>query len=52
MELLTPLSKFMLAHNMEREEIIRLGIDLCRALERCESLNIIHRDIKPDNIFI
>ena len=52
MELLTPLSKYMLAHNMEREEIIRLGIDLCRALERCESLNIIHRDIKPDNIFI
>ena len=52
MELLTPLSKYMLAHSMGREEIIRLGIDLCRALERCESLNIIHRDIKPDNIFI
>ena len=52
MELLTPLTKYISSRSMNRNEIIRLGIDLCRALERCESLNIIHRDIKPENIFI
>lgn len=39
MELLTPLSNYMLTHSMSREEIIHLGIDLCCALERCEALN-------------
>ena len=35
-----------------RAEVIRLGTDLCRALEVCGQYNIIHRDIKPANIFI
>lgn len=34
-----------------REETIRIGIDICKALELCEKRNIIHRDIKPSNIF-
>ncbi len=32
--------------------MIRLGIDICRALEYCQKMNVIHRDIKPENIFI
>ena len=32
--------------------VIKLGIDLSRALELCEKCRIIHRDIKPQNIFI
>lgn len=32
--------------------MIRLGKDICRALILCEERNIIHRDIKPDNIMI
>lgn len=36
---------------MSREGVIGLGIDICKALESCESQNIIHRDIKPSNIF-
>ncbi len=53
MELLTPLDSYIRKHKtISRQEIIRLGIDLCRALELCQKHNIIHRDIKPENIFI
>ena len=33
-------------------EIIQVGIDICTALEGCEKNGVIHRDIKPDNIFV
>lgn len=39
-------------HPFSRRDIIRLGIDMCRALEVCQKHNIIHRDIKPENIFV
>ena len=32
--------------------IAKAGVDICRALEACHKKSIIHRDIKPDNIFI
>ena len=32
--------------------IAKVGVDICRALEACHKKSIIHRDIKPDNIFI
>lgn len=37
--------------NLNREQVIRLGIDICKALELCERNNVIHRDIKPSNLF-
>ena len=52
LELLTPLDVYMEHHRMTRQDIIRLGIDICKALERCRALDVIHRDIKPGNIFI
>ena len=53
MELLTPITSYMKTNkSFTRREIIRLGIDLCRALEVCQRYNIIHRDIKPANIFL
>lgn len=52
MELLTPLTAYLSEHQFTQEDVIQLGIDMCRALELCEAKNIIHRDIKPDNIFI
>ena len=47
MELLTKLSS---RPPMTRREIINLGMDICRAIEVCQSHGIIHRDIKPANI--
>ena len=53
MELLTPLDDYIRQKKtISRQEIIQLGIDLCKALELCQKHNIIHRDIKPENIFI
>ena len=52
MELLTPLNQYIRDHVVTRQDVIRLGIDLCKALELCQKYNIIHRDVKPENIFI
>ena len=53
MELLTPISQYFKQFaTIPRQAVLRLGIDLCRALEVCEKYSIIHRDIKPANIFI
>ena len=52
MELLTPLSDRICFQPMSEEEVIRLGIDICTALELCEISKIIHRDIKAENIFV
>ena len=52
MELLTPLKDHLKSHRMTERDVIRLGIDLCNALEDCHSRHFYHRDIKPDNIFV
>ena len=52
MELLTPLQKVTKERLLSEKEVIKLGKDICKALILCESKNIIHRDIKPDNIMI
>ena len=52
MELLTSFSEYMLTRNITQQDVIRLGISMCNALIKCEKLHIIHRDIKPDNIFV
>ena len=51
MELLTPLLK-TLDGEFSEAQVIRLGKDLCRALILCQDRNIVHRDIKPQNIFV
>lgn len=56
MELLTSLpdyfNKNLAAGEMDEDIVIQLGIDICKALELCRKNNIIHRDIKPQNIFV
>ncbi|MBQ4260118.1 MAG: serine/threonine protein kinase [Lachnospiraceae bacterium] len=52
MELLTPFDSFVSNPEFTQKDVIRLGVDICTALETCEQNYIVHRDIKPDNIFI
>lgn len=52
MELLTPLLEYYKGEQLDETKVLKLGIDLCRALEVCKMNSIIHRDIKPDNIFV
>ena len=52
MELLHPILTYAKSHPLARRDVIRLGIDLCRALTLCQRYNIIHRDIKLENIFV
>ena len=57
MELLTNLNDYMKQHTTDsesdlKETVIKLGIDIGKALEDCEEEKIVHRDIKPDNIFV
>lgn len=52
MELLKSLKNASAEKNMTEAEVIKLGRDICNALEICEKMNIIHRDIKPENIFV
>lgn len=51
MELLTPLLKAMDWVSSE-QQIIRFGMEMCNALEACQKRKVIHRDIKPQNIFV
>ena len=52
MELLTPLTEYISSKKMSESDVIKLGCDICTALEACEKKNIIHRDIKPENILV
>ena len=51
MELLTPLKSY-LGNKITQRQVVALGADLCDALACCQQLDIIHRDIKPDNILV
>ena len=51
MELLQPMMKH-LPEQMTEAYVRNLGIHICKALTLCHKLGIIHRDIKPQNIFL
>ena len=51
MELLTPLLS-VLSSPVDESQVVKLGKDICRALVMCEQANVVHRDIKPQNIFV
>ena len=52
MELLVPLGTYIRNNAITPEDVRRLGIEICNALEACDSYSIIHRDIKEDNVFL
>ena len=52
MELLTSLLQHMAKKPLGHDDVLQLGLDMTRALLLCEKHHIVHRDIKPQNIFI
>lgn len=51
MELLTPLTE-TLTNSISDSTVIRIAQDICEALVLCNKHGIVHRDIKPQNIFV
>ena len=52
MEYLTPFTDYLINSTLSVKDVIKLGKDVLNALIDCHSKNIIHRDIKDDNIFV
>ena len=52
MEYLTSFLEYCSEIQLTEKEILKLGIDICKALEYCQRENIVHRDVKPENIFV
>ncbi len=52
MELLHSLKEYSVSHQINEREVIKLGIDICEALQVLMVRNMMHRDIKPGNIFV
>ena len=52
LEELTPLVKYSIDNPLSADEVALMGRDICRGLSLCRKFGIVHRDIKPDNIFI
>ena len=51
MELLTPLMK-ALPLDVHESTVVKIAKDMCNALVLCKKHEIVHRDIKPQNIFV
>jgi serine/threonine protein kinase len=52
MELLTPLARHIRDQKLSQADVIKIGVDICRALEELLDHNVIHRDVKLSNIFV
>ena len=53
MELLTCFTDYLrTVDEFDESEIIKLGKDICYALIVCDKNNVVHRDVKPNNIFV
>lgn len=52
MELVTPLDKWLYSNNLTVAQAIDISLDIARGLEICHENNIMHRDIKLNNVFV
>ncbi len=51
-EKLTPLIDHVLENPLSAADVAQMGADICEGLVYCQKNGIVHRDIKPDNIFL
>lgn len=51
MELLRPLTD-VIGESVDERTVVQIGCDICSALALCKERNIVHRDVKPQNIFM
>lgn len=51
MELLQPLTD-VIGETVDEHTVIQIGRDICSALALCREKSIVHRDVKPQNIFV
>jgi len=42
----------VLPRNYDENFVVRLGIDLCKGLEACQEIGLLHGDLTPRNLFI
>lgn len=52
MELLTPLASHLSLDSISKSEVLKLGQDICGALEGFRQSGVIHHDIKSENIYV
>lgn len=52
MELLKPLNDYLKADSAVQNDVIRIGTDICSALEGFRAAGIIHHEIKPENVYV
>ena len=52
MRKLMPLEYFIRNNRMTEKMMVQMAKDICRALQECENHSILHRDVKPANIFV
>lgn len=52
MELLIGLTDYMSQYPLSEQSILKLGMDVALGLDSCHKKGIIHRDVKPQNIFL
>ena len=45
-------SRIIQLYPLTEPELLHLGVCICNALDKCERMQIVHRDVKPDNIFV
>lgn len=52
MEFLYPLSVYTREHSMTEQEVVKMGINVCTALEQYEKCDTVHGNVKAEQIFI
>ncbi|MBO5937662.1 MAG: protein kinase [Clostridia bacterium] len=51
-DLLTPLSDYLSFENISKEDTVRIGKDICRAMAAFREKGIVHHNITPENIYV